>query len=97
MQCLKTLVTVRNCFCRAVFWFYRNGVSPFLPASCRFQPTCSAYAREAVLKFGLLKGMLLAIERLMRCHPFYRGPVVDPVPEKRIQSFSESTKEHENG
>ena len=60
--------------------FYQNAVSPWFPARCRFRPTCSAYAYEAVSKYGALKGGWLALKRLLRCHPFYKGDYFDPVP-----------------
>ena len=59
--------------------FYRHGISPYLPASCRYYPTCSAYAAEAIEKYGFLRGSLLAAKRLLRCHPFHAGGY-DPVP-----------------
>lgn len=59
---------------------YQQGVSPYFPRRCRFIPTCSQYAREAVEKYGAAKGGLLALRRLLRCHPFYRGNFYDPVP-----------------
>jgi uncharacterized protein len=61
---------------------YRRYVSPALPARCRFYPSCSAYALEAVAKHGALHGTGLAIWRLLRCHPFHPGgfdPVPDPI------------------
>ena len=60
--------------------FYQNAVSPWFPARCRFRPTCSAYAYEAVSKYGAIKGGWLALRRLLRCHPFYKGDFFDPVP-----------------
>lgn len=59
--------------------FYRKGISPWTPAACRFQPTCSAYALEAVERYGALKGGGLAVRRLLRCHP-WGGSGFDPVP-----------------
>ena len=64
----------------AMIRFYRRNISPYTPASCRFQPTCSAYAYEAITKYGALKGGWLALKRLLRCHPFYKGDYYDPVP-----------------
>jgi uncharacterized protein len=58
---------------------YKAVLSPLLPPACRFSPTCSVYAREAVLKHGALRGTALAIRRLLRCHPFHSGGL-DPVP-----------------
>lgn len=60
--------------------FYQNTVSPWFPARCRFRPTCSAYAYEAVSKYGAVKGGYLTLRRLLRCHPFYKGNFFDPVP-----------------
>ncbi len=63
----------------ALIWVYRNAVSPWLGANCRYRPTCSAYARQAVQKYGALKGSALALKRILRCHPFRPGGY-DPVP-----------------
>ena len=60
---------------------YRLFLSPWLGRSCRFQPTCSAYAMEALEKHGAIKGSLLAVKRIGRCHPL-GGEGYDPVPEK---------------
>ena len=60
--------------------FYQTAISPYFPARCRFRPTCSAYAYEAVSKYGALKGGWLALKRILRCHPFYKGDLYDPVP-----------------
>lgn len=60
--------------------FYQKAISPHFPACCRFRPTCSAYAYEAIQKYGALKGGYLALKRLLRCHPFYKGDSFDPVP-----------------
>ena len=59
--------------------FYRRAISPWTPAACRFQPTCSAYALEAVERHGALRGSALAVKRLLRCHP-WGGSGYDPVP-----------------
>lgn len=60
--------------------FYQRGISPTKPPVCRFTPTCSHYAYEAIEKYGAFKGSLLALRRLLRCHPFYKGDYYDPVP-----------------
>lgn len=64
----------------ALIRFYQRNISPAFPARCRFRPTCSAYALEAIQKYGALKGGYLALRRLLRCHPFYKGNFFDPVP-----------------
>ena len=60
--------------------FYQRHISPYRAACCRFTPTCSAYALEAIHKYGAAKGLYLAIRRFLRCHPFYKGDYYDPVP-----------------
>jgi putative membrane protein insertion efficiency factor len=64
--------------------FYRTAISPWRAPCCRFIPTCSEYALEAVERFGALKGGFLALWRILRCHPFHRQKtfVYDPVPQK---------------
>lgn len=62
----------------AILRFYKRAISPNLPPSCRYQPTCSEYAYEAVEKYGILKGGRLAIWRILRCNPF-GGSGYDPV------------------
>lgn len=62
-----------------VIRFYQMSISPMLPASCRFTPTCSQYAVEALRKHGFLKGIYLTIRRILRCHP-WGGSGYDPVP-----------------
>lgn len=57
---------------------YKYALSPLLPPSCRFTPTCSEYAAEAIAKYGMAKGSWLAVKRLSRCHPFCAGGY-DPV------------------
>jgi uncharacterized protein len=59
--------------------FYRNAISPRLPPTCRFTPTCSQYTYEALERYGFVKGAWLGLKRLMRCHPFNPGGY-DPVP-----------------
>ena len=60
--------------------FYQRHISPAFPARCRFSPTCSRYAYEAITKYGAWKGGYLALRRLLRCHPFFKGDYFDPVP-----------------
>jgi len=58
---------------------YQLTLSPLLGTRCRFHPTCSAYAYEAIQRYGFLKGTSLGVRRLFRCHPFHAGGI-DPVP-----------------
>lgn len=62
--------------------FYQKRISPLTPPSCRFIPTCSQYAVEALEKYGAAKGSWLALKRVAKCHPFHRGDhdYYDPVP-----------------
>ncbi|WP_299489739.1 membrane protein insertion efficiency factor YidD [Acaryochloris sp. IP29b_bin.137] len=68
---------------------YRNIISPLFPPSCRFQPTCSAYAMEAIATWGVVKGSWLALRRISRCHPFHPGGY-DPVPEPEQNSLTQT-------
>lgn len=75
--------------------FYRSAISPFLPQACRFVPTCSQYAIEAIGRFGAVRGALLAAYRILRCNPFCRGGY-DPVPDKftfKRQSYEEKEEQ----
>lgn len=78
----------------ALIRFYQRWISPAFPARCRFRPTCSAYAYEAISKYGILKGGWLALKRFLRCNPFYRGDIYDPVHDhiskEERQCFSHS-------
>lgn len=62
--------------------FYQVCISPLFPPSCRFYPTCSNYALEAIQKHGPFKGLYLAVKRILRCNPYCKGGY-DPVPEKK--------------
>ena len=65
--------------CMAAIRFYQREVSPLCPPRCRYIPTCSEYALEAVEKYGAVKGSFLAAKRILRCNPFHKGGY-DPVP-----------------
>ena len=76
---LSYLLLLPVYFYRGYIYFYRNCISPFTPPSCRFVPTCSEYAIEAIKKHGPFKGLYLAVRRILRCHP-WGGSGYDPVP-----------------
>ncbi|MBR5827921.1 MAG: membrane protein insertion efficiency factor YidD [Paludibacteraceae bacterium] len=65
--------------CLLPVYFYRSCISPLTPPSCRYTPTCSQYMVEAVMKYGVIKGVKLGVKRIMRCHP-WGGSGYDPVP-----------------
>ncbi len=76
---------MKNGIKRVMLWlirFYQTQISPLTPPSCRFIPTCSEYARQAIEKYGPARGSLLAAKRLSKCHPFHRQKSIeyDPVP-----------------
>lgn len=62
--------------------FYKSAVSPYLPSQCRFHPTCSEYAADAVVAYGAAKGGWMGLKRLVRCNPWASGGF-DPVPERQ--------------
>ena len=68
---------------RVFLWlirFYQRSISPAFPPRCRFSPTCSQYALEAIERYGVWRGGWLACKRLLRCNPFYKGDYFDPLP-----------------
>jgi uncharacterized protein len=67
---------------------YQWTLSPYLGSCCRFYPTCSNYALEAIKEFGALKGSFLALKRVLKCHPFHPGGY-DPIPKKRKKTSQE--------
>ena len=76
---MKTIGRVLALPLRGLVWVYRNAISPLIGANCRYQPTCSAYAEEALRRHGAFKGGWLALRRIGRCHP-WGGSGYDPVP-----------------
>ena len=77
---LSTLIRLPRMFCAALIRFYQKYISPLKPPCCRFEPSCSEYARQAILLHGVIRGSFLSLWRILRCQPFYHGPVYDPVP-----------------
>ncbi len=76
---MRFLRSLPKCVMLGLIRFYRRNISPMHPACCRFMPTCSQYALEAIEKYGALKGGYLALRRILRCHPLCKGGY-DPVP-----------------
>ncbi|SHK38868.1 hypothetical protein SAMN05216582_10375 [Selenomonas ruminantium] len=66
-------------FLLLLIWGYQHVISPLKPPTCRYFPTCSEYARQAIEKYGVRRGGWLAVKRILRCHPFHEGGY-DPVP-----------------
>ena len=80
---VRTALFALNC--------YKSYLSPWFAGSCRFEPTCSRYAYEAIERFGVARGMWLGTKRLLRCHPLTRKFGHDPVPEKWEEMPEDST------
>ncbi|MFT8872792.1 MAG: membrane protein insertion efficiency factor YidD [Sporolactobacillus sp.] len=72
---------------------YQKWISPLTPPHCRFYPTCSQYAIEALMRYGVLKGSWLAVIRLLKCHPFHPGGF-DPVPVKADRPANKKFNKH---
>ena len=70
---------------KGIIKLYQKVISPLMPPSCRFHPTCSNYGLEAIETHGALKGSWLAIRRISKCHPFHEGGY-DPVPDKKTEN-----------
>lgn len=82
LTCVVTaLSSLLSCLLLVPIYFYRWAISPFTPPTCRFTPTCSTYAIEAIRRHGPLLGLYLAVKRILRCHP-WGGHGYDPVPEQ---------------
>jgi putative membrane protein insertion efficiency factor len=70
---------------------YRRLISPLLPPRCKYEPSCSAYAAQAVREFGILRGLVLAVWRVLRCNPWSHGGF-DPVSEQRVFGSRQSSR-----
>lgn len=79
MSLLKKFLKVAAYPFLALIWIYQKGISPILPSTCRYTPSCSQYAKEAFLKYGLFRGSWLAGKRILSCNP-WGGHGHDPVP-----------------
>jgi putative membrane protein insertion efficiency factor len=73
--------------------FYQRVISPALPRRCKYEPTCSNYAVQAIREFGILRGLVLAAWRLLRCNPFSHGGL-DPVSAQRLFRTARSERPH---
>jgi putative membrane protein insertion efficiency factor len=76
--------------------FYKKFISPMLPKSCRYHPTCSEYAIDALQKHGAVKGSIMSFFRILRCNPFFKGGL-DPVPDRftlKRGEYEEETKQN---
>ena len=79
----------------ALILFYRKCIGPYIPKTCRFEPSCSTYAIEAFRKWGPFKGLYLTVWRILRCNPFSHGGV-DPVPEEGEPLFRRKNFKRKN-
>ena len=80
MNLLKGLSKALSLVLLIPIWIYQKLISPFLPATCRYSPTCSAYAAEAIKKHGPIYGFYLSARRILSCHPWSKKSGYDPVP-----------------
>ena len=72
-------------------WVYRRLVSPLMPPRCKYEPSCSAYAEQAVREYGILRGLVLAVWRVLRCNPWSHGGF-DPVSKQRLFGHRHSSQ-----
>ena len=79
---METITKIAEKILLGCIWVYSNAISPFIAPSCRHIPTCSSYSREAIKKFGPLKGLFLSTRRLLRCRPGGTSGY-DPVPDDK--------------
>lgn len=76
----------------AFIQLYRSFLSPFLGSHCRFYPSCSCYAQQALQQYGVVQGSWLAVKRILRCHPWHEGGV-DPVPENIQDAYQQQKQQ----
>lgn len=84
------LETALQRFLIGIVWVYRRAISPLFGPTCRFEPTCSRYALEAIARFGPGRGSWLALRRIARCHPWHPGGY-DPVPDRPASDPEDAT------
>jgi putative membrane protein insertion efficiency factor len=84
---MNTVATALSAVLRSLIRLYQLAIGPLLPRVCRFEPTCSGYALEAIGRHGPYRGLWLATRRILRCHPFHPGGY-DPVPPRRQRPTS---------
>ena len=72
--------------------FYQRFISPCFPACCRYYPTCSSYALQAIAEYGAIRGGFLSVKRILRCNPFFKGGY-DPVPPKKDAQSQRADKQ----
>ena len=87
---LVFIVSIPKYIGQGLIWVYKKCISPFLPTACRFEPTCSAYMKEAIMVHGIIKGLYLGIIRILRCNP-WGGSGYDPVPPKKNSNTNKTT------
>jgi putative membrane protein insertion efficiency factor len=84
---IKFLISIPAYLLILLILIYRHTLSPLFGNQCRYHPTCSHYSEEAIKKYGAFKGMVLAVKRILRCHPWHEGGY-DPVPENKEKDHS---------
>lgn len=90
----KVMKSIRQIIVQPILgliWLYQKSLSPFMAVNCRFEPTCSAYAEEALSEYGGFKGGWLALRRIARCHP-WGGTGYDPVPRREASDETKRNK-----
>lgn len=86
---MTVISRVASSFLLALIWLYRVTLSPFIGRQCRYEPTCSQYAVDAIREYGPWRGAWMGTKRILRCHPFVKGGY-DPVPPKAAEKDAET-------